>query len=126
MNIIKGSSVWQLATFFGSDEVKGDFCSVFTQCLKTIIALFIGCAIVGGVGGFLLADILSLLFLGEVQIITATLLILVAIVALAVGIGYIITGGYRVISNCPIGRNISELHVAFKEKYCPTIKVIEK
>lgn len=127
IGVKKGSSIWQLATEWGNEDVPTNFCSlVFTVARNfTVIALFITCF--STYIGLLLASIAASFSVGRVIFngpVVALIVCIVAIVLISSVVVIVDKIKYNAVGN-PAGvvGNTLNAYRAWKGKYCPKVVV---
>jgi len=128
INVKNGSSVWQLATCWGSDCLPDNFCTLFWSCLWRLLFISMGSVFTGAYLGFLLATIAASFSVGF--IIWSTPLMI------TVGLFLIIAGGVSVViviekmKESTIENPKSALsntinaYRSWKDKYCPRVEEV--
>jgi len=125
INVKNGSSVWQLATCWGTDVLPNNFCTLFWSCVWRLFFVVIGCLLFGAYLGCLFATIAASFSVGFIiwsmpLAITLTIILVIAAGVVAVFIGE--KAKESTIEN-PKGAlsNTINAYRSWKDKYCPKV-----
>jgi len=129
IKIKNGSSMYKLATWWDTEQMPKNFCSLFWTVVIRIGFISLGCTAAGTVLGFLLASIAASISVGYI-IWTASIAVVTALIVV-IALIFMAAATYCLIENTieeePEGKlsNIATIYSGWKNKYCPTVEEIE-
>tara|TARA_R110000772_G_scaffold60095_3_gene135642 strand:- start:2168 stop:2563 length:396 start_codon:yes stop_codon:yes gene_type:complete len=125
ISVKNGSSIHQLATLWGEENLPTNFCSLFWLVLFRFGLISVGCICIGAFLGFLVAGIVASIVVGYV-IWTAPLIVLTILFALVGAIfacAFIAHKASESMDENPKNTlsNMVNAYSSWKDKYCPKV-----
>ena len=125
ISVKNGSSIHQLATLWGEENLPTNFCSLFWLVTFRFGLISVGCICVGATMGFLVAGIIASIVVGYI-IWTTTIVLLSALIVIVSVIASVAIVGYKVSESMDENpentlSNIVNAYSSWKDKYCPKV-----
>ena len=125
ISVKNGSSIHQLATLWGEENLPTNFCSLFWLVTFRFGLISVGCICVGAFMGFLVAGIIASIVVGYI-IWTIPIVLLSALIVIVSVIASVAIVGYKVSESMDENpentlSNIVNAYSSWKDKYCPKV-----
>lgn len=125
ISVKNGSSIHQLATLWGEEDLPTNFCSLFWLVTFRFGLISVGCICVGAFMGFLVAGIIASIVVGYI-IWTVPLVVVSVIIFIVAVIFSVAFVSYQVSESMDKNpenamSNIVNAYSSWKGKYCPKV-----